>query len=210
MWVPVSNTYMSRLYLICVSEQFFDFHTTTLDQTLVFPSAIVSLALHSDSGLLAAICDDQIVRIIDIETRRIVRELSGFRSKVLDVVCHLSSSAHSYSHRANCDNHLYQAFSPDARWLIATSLDSIIRTFDVPTGRLIDAFRTSSVATSISFSPTNDFLATSHVDSVGVYLWANRAQYAEVTFQGISDDEVTDVALPSVQGEAEDEGEQQP
>ena len=84
------------------------------------------------------------------------------------------------------------------------------------------------MATSVSFSPTNDFLATSHVDSVGVYLWylfilpcrslrwrrladqlsrANRAQYAEVSFHGITEDEVADVALPSVQGEAEEEGE---
>lgn len=65
----------------------------------------------------------------------------------------------------------YQTFSPDSRWLITTSLDSIIRTFDLPTGRLIDAFRTTSIATSLSFSPSNDFLATAHVDSVGVYLW---------------------------------------
>lgn len=50
-------------------------------------------------------------------------------------------------------------------------MDSIIRTFDIPTGQLIDAFKTASVCTSISFSPTGDFLATSHVDSVGVYLW---------------------------------------
>ena len=55
--------------------------------------------------------------------------------------------------------------------MIATSLDSIIRTFDIPTGRLIDAFRTPSVAASVSFSPTGDFLASSHVDSVGIYLW---------------------------------------
>ena len=52
-----------------------------------------------------------------------------------------------------------------------SSLDSVIRTFDIPTGRLIDAFRSSSIATSISFSPSNDFLATAHVDSVGVFLW---------------------------------------
>lgn len=64
-----------------------------------------------------------------------------------------------------------QTFSPDSRWLVASSLDSIIRTFDIPTGRLIDGFRTSSLATSIAFSPTNDFLATAHVDSVGVFLW---------------------------------------
>jgi U3 small nucleolar RNA-associated protein 21 len=42
----------------------------------------------------------------------------------------------------------------------------------VPTGRLIDAFKTSTLATSVAFSPANDFLATAHVDSVGVYLWS--------------------------------------
>ncbi|KIP12285.1 hypothetical protein PHLGIDRAFT_124190 [Phlebiopsis gigantea 11061_1 CR5-6] len=161
---------------------FFDFHTVELQHTLVLPSSSVSITLHRDSGLLAVVCDDLVVRIIDIETRKVVRELGGFRSRVLDVT-----------------------FSPDARWLITTSLDSVIRTFDIPTGRLIDAFRTSSVATSISFSPTNDFLATAHVDSVGVYLWANRAQYSEISFHGIVEDDVADVALPSVQGEAEEE-----
>ena len=55
--------------------------------------------------------------------------------------------------------------------MMTTSQDSIIRTFDVPTGQLVDAFRTASIATSLTFSPTSDFLATSHVDSVGVYLW---------------------------------------
>ncbi|KAJ7273299.1 Utp21 specific WD40 associated putative domain-containing protein [Mycena rebaudengoi] len=161
---------------------FFDFHTTKLEHSLALPSTAVSILLHRDSGLLAVVCDDMLVRIVDIETRRVVRELGGFRGRVLDIT-----------------------FSPDSRWLITTSLDSIIRTFDVPTGRLIDAFRTSSVATTLSFSPTNDFLATAHVDSVGVYLWANRAQYAEVSFQSVTDDDIVDVALPSMQGVAEDE-----
>ncbi|KAF7304957.1 WD-REPEATS-REGION domain-containing protein [Mycena kentingensis (nom. inval.)] len=161
---------------------FFDFHTTKLERTLTLPSKVVSILLHRDNGLLAIICDDMIVRLVDIETRRVVRELGGFRGRVLDIT-----------------------FSPDSRWLVATSLDSVIRTFDVPTGRLIDAFRTASVATSISFSPKNDFLATAHVDSVAVYLWANRAQYAEVSFQGVSDDDISDAKLPSVQGTAEDE-----
>ncbi|KAF8635533.1 hypothetical protein AX17_003916 [Amanita inopinata Kibby_2008] len=155
---------------------FFDFQSTKLEHTLVLPSAAVSITLHRDSGLLAVICDDMIVRIIDIETRRIVRELGGFWGRILDIT-----------------------FSPDSRWLIASSLDSIIRTFDIPTGRLIDGFRTSSVATSLSFSPTNDFLATAHVDSVGVYLWANRAQFTEVSFQTVSDENIEEVALPSMQ-----------
>lgn len=99
-----------------------------------------------------------------------------------------------------------QAFSPDSRWIVSTSLDSIIRTFDIPTGGLIDAFRTPSIATSIAFSPTNDFLATAHVDSVGVFLWANRAQFAEVTLRTVSEMDITEVSMPSMQGDVEDDG----
>ncbi|KAG5352836.1 hypothetical protein C0989_000178 [Termitomyces sp. Mn162] len=161
---------------------FFDFQTTKLEHTSILSSTVTSILLHSDNGLLAVVCDDMVVRIIDIETRRIVRELDGFRGRILDIT-----------------------FSPDSRWLVTTSLDSIIRTFDIPTGRLIDAFRTPSIATSLSFSPTNDFLATAHVDSVGIFLWANRAQYAEVSFQTVTDDDFFNVNLPSMQGVAEDE-----
>ncbi|KAF9265570.1 Utp21-domain-containing protein [Marasmius fiardii PR-910] len=161
---------------------FFDFHTAKLEYTLVLPSAAVSIVLHRDSGLLAVVCDDMVVRIVDIETRKIVRELGGSRGRVLDVT-----------------------FSADSRWLITTSLDSIIRTFDIPSGRLVDAFKTPSVASSVSFSPTSDFLASSHVDSVGVYLWANRAQFTEVSLQGISEEEVANVQLPSMQGAGEDD-----
>lgn len=35
---------------------------------------------------------------------------------------------------------------------------------------------------------------------------ANRAQYADVSFQSVADDVVTDVSLPSMQGAVEDEG----
>jgi U3 small nucleolar RNA-associated protein 21 len=128
--------------------QFFDFHTQSLLHTLILPSSCSSITLQRDSGLLAITCDDLVVRLVDIETYRIVREMYGFSGNVLDL-----------------------AFSSDSRWLMTTSLDSVIRTFDIPSGRLVDAFRTASVATSIAFSPTGDFLATAHVDSVGVYLW---------------------------------------
>ena len=62
------------------------------------------------------------------------------------------------------------------------------------------------MATSLSFSPTNDFLATSHVDSVGVFLWANRAQYAEVSFQTVSDNDIFDVGLPNMQEDIDEDG----
>ncbi|KAF8503603.1 Utp21-domain-containing protein [Russula emetica] len=161
---------------------FFDFHTSKLEHTLVISAAIVSMTLQRDSGLLAIICDDFVVRLLDIETHRIVREFGGFGGRVLDLT-----------------------FSSDSRWLISTSLDSIIRTFDIPSGHLIDAFRTTSVATSVSFSPTSDFLATAHVDSVGVYLWANRAQFADFSFRSITEEDVERVDLPSMHGSGEDE-----
>lgn len=52
----------------------------------MLPSTAVSILLHRDSGLLAVICDDMTVRIIDIETRRVVRELKGFHGRILDIV----------------------------------------------------------------------------------------------------------------------------
>lgn len=53
---------------------------------MVLSSAATAILLHRDNGLLAVICDDLVVRIVDIETRRMVRELKGFCGRVLDVV----------------------------------------------------------------------------------------------------------------------------
>lgn len=66
--------------------KFFDFHTAKLEKTLVLSCSVLSITLHRDSGLLAVVCDDRVVRLIDIETRRVVRELRGHRSRVLDLV----------------------------------------------------------------------------------------------------------------------------
>ncbi|BGP25126.1 rRNA-processing protein utp21 [Rhodotorula toruloides] len=157
---------------------FFDFQTMKLMSTLTLRASVTSILLQRDNGLLAAVCDDLVVRIVDIETRRVVRELSGPRGRILDI-----------------------AFSPDSRWIITTSQDSVIRTFDIPTGQLVDAFRTETVATSLTFSPTGDFLASTHVDSVGIYLWANRAQFSDVSLLSFVEEEtLEDVALPTVQG----------
>lgn len=76
-----------QLHMLINKGQFFDFHTAKLDCTLILPSAAVSITLHRDSGLLAVICDDLVVRVVDIETRKVVRELGGFRGRVLDLVC---------------------------------------------------------------------------------------------------------------------------
>ena len=73
---------------------------------------------------------------------------------------------------------------------------------------MVDIFRCESIATSLSFSPTGDFLATAHVDNVGIFLWANRMQFTTVSLRSITEDDVIRVALPtsSTLEEEDDEG----
>lgn len=52
----------------------------------MLPSSVVSLLLSRDNGLLAVSSDDMVIRMNDIETRQIVRELGGFRGRILDMV----------------------------------------------------------------------------------------------------------------------------
>lgn len=44
--------------------------------------------------------------------------------------------------------------------------------------RLIDCFVVEPPVTSLTMSPTDTFLATTHVDDVGIYLWSNRTLYS--------------------------------
>lgn len=62
---------------------------------------------------------------------------------------------------------------------------------------MVDIFRCESIATSLSFSPTGDYLATAHVDNVGIFLWANRMQFTTVSLRSITEDDVIRVALPT-------------
>ncbi|KAN0061776.1 rRNA-processing protein utp21 [Thecaphora frezii] len=192
----IATDALNRLCVVSTLEgrlHYFDFTTTELLHVSTLPSGISAVELHRGSNLLVVVCDDLVLRLVDIETRKTVREFAGFRGRILDVT-----------------------FSSDARWILTTSMDGVIRTFDVPSGRLVDAFKTASIATSLTMSPTGDFLATAHVDSIGVYLWANKAQFTNVSLRGLDetidvvDDDgegggMVEVALPTVQGVVEDE-----
>ncbi|TIC19510.1 WD40 repeat-like protein [Wallemia mellicola] len=161
---------------------FFDFHNGALLDSMQLTAGVQQLILQRDNGIMAAICSDNVIRLVDIESRRLVREFKGFTEKISDIT-----------------------FSPDSKWLVASSFDCIIRTYDIPTGSLVDAFRVATIPTSLTFSPTGDFLATTHIDSVGIYLWANKTQLVEVALKPIKFDDVIEVNMPTMQGEVEDE-----
>lgn len=163
---------------------FFDFHSGEVKHHVATLVGISSLLLDRSTNLAAAIQDDLTIKLYDVETFRMVRIFGGFAARVLDAT-----------------------FSPNGKWLVVSSLDGYVRTFDIPTSRLVDFFRTRQVATSVSFSPIGDFLATTHVASKGIYLWANRNQYLNLALAGIDEEAVLEEentveeeALPTLRG----------
>lgn len=85
----ISLTHSRTALANCLSDmQFFDFHNARQLGSMSLPSGITSTQLQRDNNLLACVCDDLTVRLIDIETRRIVREFTGFRGPVIDMVSH--------------------------------------------------------------------------------------------------------------------------
>lgn len=82
-----------------LGQQFFDFATAQLAETLQIPSAITTTRFQRNSGLLAVACADHKVRLVDVETKRIIRELTGCRGDVLDLVrCSQLSSQGCIAH----------------------------------------------------------------------------------------------------------------
>lgn len=163
--------------------RFWRFKTKKLEHELHLPSSPATLRLHRDSGMLALTLDDFSLLVVDMETRRVVRKFSGHRGKVNDL-----------------------SFSADGRWLVSVSMDCTVRTWDLPSGSLVDCFRVAAAPVGVSLSPTGDFLATAHVDSLGVFLWTNRSLCGPVGLRPLPTDfEPTNEALPCVRAEPEED-----
>ena len=144
---------------------FWDFLTGKCVETVYIESAAATaLQYNAVSGLISLACDDLCIRIIDIETRRTVRELWGCVGQIYDHV-----------------------FSHDGRWIVACSMDSVIRVFDLATGHLIDAFRTQT-CTGVAFSSTGEFLATAHTGSIGINIWNNKSLYTHIPTRQINEE----------------------
>lgn len=161
--------------------KFWDFTTGYLkDEIEWFPTtAIIASQYHRQSDLLALSCDDLSIRIVDTETKKTVRELWGCLGQISDF-----------------------CFSNDGRWIVAASVDSVIRVWDLPTGHLINALRMESPCTSLAFSDTGEFLATAHADSVGINIWNNRTLFTHVANRPLDEDEVIPAIAPTTSGES--------
>lgn len=157
--------------------KFWDFHTGALLDSLDFASPISHLCISHSSGLLAVVCDDLSISVVDTDSKRTVRKFTGHLNRITGIT-----------------------WSPDSKWLISASLDSTVKTWDLPTGALIDCFGVKDIPTSVSMSPTGDFLATTHVNHVGVFLWANRTMYEHVAIRPMQKGQVHALVMPITGG----------
>ncbi len=174
---------LNRIMISCSLDgkvKFWDFLTGCLqDEIDWFPmTAIISSQYHRPSDLVALSCDDLSIRVVDIETKKLVRELWGCLGQISDF-----------------------CFSNDGRWIIAASMDSVIRVWDLPTGHLINAVRVESPCTSLAFSDSGEYLATAHADSVGINIWNNRTLFTHVPTRLIQADEIAPAIAPTSSGE---------
>ncbi|XP_062334077.1 WD repeat-containing protein 36 [Osmerus eperlanus] len=163
------------------------FKSKKLVHCMSLSSSPATIYLHRDSGMLAIALDDFTLNVLDMETKRIVRKFSGHRGQVNDM-----------------------AFSPDGRWLFSAAMDCTIRTWDLPSGCLVDCFLVDSAAVSLTMSPTGDFLASSHVDNLGIYLWSNNTLCSLVSLRPLPTDyQPTVVMLPGTCPSQDDEAAEQ-
>ncbi|KAK5107843.1 hypothetical protein LTR62_000603 [Meristemomyces frigidus] len=162
--------------------KFWDFGTGLLRRQIDWSGAgvgIASMTFHRPADLAAFACTDCCVRVVDIGTYKVIRELWPSRPALPRL------------QTAGAPAHL--AFSPDGHW-IAASVSDIILVWDLPTGHLVDAFRLLSGCVGLGFSPTGEYLATAREGSVGVDVWSNRALFMHVATRLISAEELKKIA----------------
>lgn len=160
-----------------------DFEKREVTHRISVASPVNQMVLNREGNMLAVSTDDLKVRMVDVSTRRLVRVFEGHTNRITDI-----------------------AVSPDGRWVATVSADCTMRIYDVPSARLIDWLSFDKAVTGVSFSPTGDFICTSLADSVGVYLWSNRAHFAGVFLGAKSPDNPTPMKLPGAAGEEAQEG----
>jgi U3 small nucleolar RNA-associated protein 21 len=141
-------------------------------------TAITGCRYHAANDLIAFSCDDQSIRVVDIETKQTIREFWGCQGKINDFT-----------------------FSNDGRWIIAASQDAIIRVWDLPTSHLIDAIRLEQPCTALAFSVTGEYLAAAAEGQLGVHVWTNKTLFTHVPTRQISEKEIGRVSGPTTSGE---------
>lgn len=121
---------------------------------IVTSSNIRNLSWCSTSDLIVIACQDFCLYVYDGSTRKLARHFKGHCGPIVDV-----------------------CFDHQGRRVLSASMDSTVRTWDLPSGRLVDTMACADAPTSISVAPGGDYIATTHVNDLGVNLWVDRSKF---------------------------------
>jgi serine/threonine protein kinase len=174
-------------------------------------SAINSLAFNPAGNILASGSDDKIIRLWDLNTKKVLSSLSGHTQAVKSVAfspngkilatasddqtiklwnlhtCQEIFTLYGHSHVVKS-----VAFSPDGQTIASGSWDKTIKIWDVNTGQEICTLTGHELqVSSVAFSPQGELLASGSLDRT-VHLWQlptkefkNRPDYTFLgTFSG--------------------------
>ncbi|VDL55749.1 unnamed protein product [Hymenolepis diminuta] len=168
--VGVHVTSVNRLAITvgATEVKFWTFYDCKLiDDSLTLDAPPRFSKFHDESDALFLALTTGEVILINAQSRRIIRRF-------------LNPGAHP------CTD---LAISSDGTLMVTTHRgDPLIKTWDVVDCKLLDCFRVNQPATSVAFSPADDLLATTHVASLGVYLWDNRATYRRLHLKPLPED----------------------
>ncbi|KAI5919853.1 Utp21 specific WD40 associated putative domain-containing protein [Camillea tinctor] len=174
---------MNKYVISCSLDgkiKFWDFLTGNLLYEVNWApmTTITGCRYHAASDLIAFSCDDNSIRVVDIETRQTIREFWGCQGRINDFT-----------------------FSNDGRWIVASSQDSTIRVWDLPTSHLIDAIRLQKPCMALAFSVTGEYLASACENELGVNIWTNKTLFTHVPTSQISESAIQEVSGPTTSGE---------
>ncbi|PFH61036.1 hypothetical protein XA68_18353 [Ophiocordyceps unilateralis] len=174
---------MNKYIISCSLDgkvKFWDLLTGTLLQQVDWSpqSAPAMCRYHAANSLLAFACVDMSIRVVDLDTKKTIRQFRGPLDAINDL-----------------------CFSSDGRWVMCASRDRLIRIWDLPTSHLIDAIRLERPCTALSMSSNGEYLAATIEGEPGVSIWSNKSLFRHVPTRQISEDDIGPVSAPAVSGE---------
>ncbi|CAB1104228.1 unnamed protein product [Ectocarpus sp. CCAP 1310/34] len=134
---------------------FWAFKEKRADGAVAVGSGVSQLELVRDTELVALACDDMVVRLYDLATRKLVRRLEGHTNHLTDM-----------------------CFTPDARRLVTSSMDHTNMGSPHRSNGGLDVFQEGRHR--VTVSPTGEFMCTSHHGRVGLSVWADQSFFQPV------------------------------
>lgn len=162
----VTGLSINRLNTILVSSsldgklKFWNFESGKLLSSVDMQSNITKMITNPNSTFVALMTDDNFnISLFDILTMKLFRKLTNIEnSKMNDMI-----------------------FTNDSKYLITCNMEGSIFVWDLISSSLVNWIKCNRPAISLSFHPEGLFLASSHLDSVGIYLWINKLLFGKVT-----------------------------